>query len=589
MKVNKPDKKEIFELMVAGCLLGILCFAVVYGFKIVNVTYNGWLFHGDMDLRQHYVGFCHFRKNPWHFPIGIVDTLSVPYAMSVVYTDSIPLFAIIFKIFRNILPETFQYFGLFGLICFMLMGALAPILIRRFSNSKIVCIAGSLFFILSFPILHRLFYHTALSAQWIIVLALIVWFYTDITDKNQLKKICIYWALIGLISVSIHSYFVFMTGIVLLAQITDGYVKLCINEKAGIKDIVRVILKNAWILLSLVSMGVASFALLYVLGGFYGSGSVSGDGFGSFYANLSSYVNPLHFSRIFGGFENNGMFEFEGFSYLGAGIFLILLSAAVTNIVSLIKKNKVNSLTTSNVVINEKSDDNNLDTDSFEPISKNTVYVIWIFVILVLLFSCFPSYSFGSIKLIKLPLPGFLKRILGICRTNARFVWVGMYLIFIIAMSFIGKNFSKLWVKILFVVAIVIQLFEMSGTIKEYKAKYSVEKEFDTVWFDLEPEGVIDGKSEFFFMYDHNDIMMDTAYYAYTHDMSQNSFYFARTIYDEIDAEIAKWSEEFLRGELRDYAVYVFRNEEYTDEFDKVVKQVNAKKYVLPEHIVIVK
>ena len=90
MNFNKPEKKELLFLMLTGCMIGILCFALVYGFKIVDVTYNGWLFNGDMDLRQHYVGFCHFRTSPWRFPVGIIDTLSKPYSMSVVYTDSIP-------------------------------------------------------------------------------------------------------------------------------------------------------------------------------------------------------------------------------------------------------------------------------------------------------------------------------------------------------------------------------------------------------------------------------------------------------------------------------------------------------------------
>ena len=560
MVYTRPAKKEILFYMITGCLIGILCFALVYGFKIVDVTYNGWLFHGDMDLRQHYVGFCHFRTSPWHFPVGIIDTLSVPYSMSVVYTDSIPLFALIFKLFRGVLPETFQYFGLFGLICFAMMGALSPVLIRRFSQSRVVCLCGSLFFILSFPILHRMFYHTALSAQWIIVLALIIWFYTDITDRGELKKICIYWTLIGILSVLIHSYFVFMTGIVLLAQITDGFVKEYVKEKN--------IRKSIRLLTPLAAMGISSFIMLYILGGFYGSGSVSGDGFGSFYANLSSYINPLHFSSIFKGFENNGMFEFEGFAYLGAGMIILLLAAAVCKCVPVLR---------TKLSVSEDEDG----------MSHKTYIVIWVFVALVLLFSCFPNYSFGSIKLVNIPVPGFVKSMLGICRTNARFVWVGMYLIYISAFSFIGKNYEKVWMKLLFALAIVIQLFDMSGTVKEYKAKYSRTEQFETVWIQLESDNVIDGRNEFVFMYDHNDIMMDTAYYAYLHDMSQNSFYYARTIYDEIDTTISEWSDKFLNGELSEDVVYVFRNEDYTEEYDEIVNSVHADKYILPEHVVV--
>lgn len=570
MNFNKPEKKELLFLMLTGCIIGILCFALVYGFKIVDVTYNGWLFHGDMDLRQHYVGFCHYRLSPWRFPVGIIDTLSKPYSMSVVYTDSIPLFAVFFKLFSGVLPESFQYFGLFGLICFSLMGALSPVLIRRFSGSKLLCLSGSLFFILSFPVLHRMFYHTALSAQWIIVLALIIWLYTDITDKSQLKKICIYWALIGVLSVSIHSYFVFMTGIVLLLQICDGILR---THKKGTK-----FYKDLWMAFPLLSMGVSSFILLYILGGFYGSGSVSGDGFGSFYANLSAYVNPLHFSSLFKGFENNGMFEFEGFSYLGTGMIILLIVMTMYEAAVHIRDKHLGKNATAYL--------SNPDENSGN-ICKLTYAVIIAFIIIVLLFSCFPNYSFGSVKLISIPVPKFITRILGICRTNARFVWIGMYLFYVIAFSLVAKHFSKIWVKLLVAFAIIIQLFEMSGIVKQYHQKYSEDKVFETVWTQLEDENVIDGKDEFVFMYDYNDIMMDTAYYAYLHKMSQNSFYYARTIYDEIDATIEEWSGEFLKGNLDSSVVYVFRNEDYTKEYDEVVKNKNANKYELPEHIVI--
>ena len=46
-----------------------------------------------------------------------------------------------------------------------------------------------------------------------------------------------------------------------------------------------------------------------------------------------------------------------------------------------------------------------------------------------------------------------------------------------------------------------------------------------------------------------------------------------RTIYDEIDATIEEWSGEFLKGNLDSSVVYVFRNEDYTKEYDEVVKK----------------
>jgi len=614
LSANKPNKKELSVLMIAGCLLGILCFALVYGFKIVDVSYDGWIYYGDFDLMQHHNGFCHFRNTPWHFPFGLIDTLSVPYSMSVVYTDSIPLFAVIFKLFRNVLPVHFQYFGLFGLICYMMMGMLSPVLIRRFTDRKEVCIAGSLFFIVSFPVLHRMFYHTALSAQWIIVLALIVWFYNDITDKSQTKKLCIYWALIGLLSVSIHSYFVFMTGIVIAASIVEGIIKIAVKNKTlktkssdsyeysnNIEKSEssyrkkRKISEYIYIVYPLICMGVASFALLYCLGGFYGSGSVSGDGFGSFNGNLSAYINPLEYGSVFKGFDLNGMFEFEGFAYVGAGILLILTVWVIYFIASFIKKmNRLNSSTEKN---KEKSDKESADIKTekdrrvfrcvWQSISLRKK-IIFFTVIIVLLASCFPRYSFGSAKLIGFPVPAFLTKLLGICRTNARFVWVGMYLIIIATLTFIGRNYEKVWVKLLFAAAVILQLYDISGTVKNYHEKYSQEKTYESVWTDLDEKGVLDNKTEFVFMYRNSDqLMMDSAYYGYLNGMSQNCYYYARTIYDEIEANVAEWNDEFNSGIIRDDIVYIFAEEDYSDAIDKIVRDNNAEKNSIPGHVII--
>ena len=454
----------------------------------------------------------------------------------------------------------------------MLMGMLSPVLIRRFCESKFVCISGSLFFILSFPILHRMYYHTALSAQWIIVLSLIIWSYIDITDKNNLKKLCIYWALIGLLAVSIHSYFVFMSGIVLAAQIIDGIVKLYIIER-GLSNnkkvsFLKICVQNIYVFIPLVCMGITSFTLLYLLGGFYGKGSVSGLGFGSFNANLSSYFNPLTYSSIFKGFELYGDFEFEGFAYVGAGILLILLAMGINEIFVRTKKGS-------------KEQDR---------IAVSTVWVFVGVIIVVLLASCFPCFSIGSIKLIKIPVPKFLEKVFGICRTNARFVWVGMYIIIISTLWFVGRNFKKLWVKILFVLAILIQLFDLSGLIAEKHEKYAKDETFVSVWESLDKEyGLTEGKDEFVFMYGDSDIMMDTAFYGYLHDMNQNIFYYARPIYETLNEKVAESYAEFMNSNINDNYVYLFKDEQYTDELKNVIEKNGLTEYYFDGHFIVTK
>ena len=121
-----------------GCIIGAIVFLSIYGVRVLDFTYDTWLLNSYQteslwDLSQHYIGWLFFRKSPWHFPLGVFDGL-YDGGMSIAYTDSIPLFAIIFKILSPLLPETFQYFGLFQLLCYVLMGGFASLIIHKFSN-----------------------------------------------------------------------------------------------------------------------------------------------------------------------------------------------------------------------------------------------------------------------------------------------------------------------------------------------------------------------------------------------------------------------------------------------------------------------
>lgn len=74
------------------------------------------------------------------FPLGCTDYLSYPNKMSVVFTDSIPCFAVLFKILSPVLPDEFQYFGLWGMLCFVLQGILSVRIVRNFTYSGVYAV-----------------------------------------------------------------------------------------------------------------------------------------------------------------------------------------------------------------------------------------------------------------------------------------------------------------------------------------------------------------------------------------------------------------------------------------------------------------
>ena len=176
-KAILPPKKEIRLLFLLGCALGIVVFVAVCGVRILDFTYTDWL-TAKVDSLQHFLGWQAFRQTQWTFPIGLTNALSYPQAVSIVYTDSIPLLAIPFKLISPLLPVAFQYIGLWDLLCYALQGGLSAVLLYRFVKNKALCLIGAVFFVASMPLAMRMIYHhDSLVAQWLLLLGFLLWLY----------------------------------------------------------------------------------------------------------------------------------------------------------------------------------------------------------------------------------------------------------------------------------------------------------------------------------------------------------------------------------------------------------------------------
>ena len=96
-----------------AAFIGIGAFLLIYGMTPLDVTNDAWIMAGydETDIIQHYSGWLAFRNSDWTFPLGIASDMAVGQGTCISYTDSIPWVAIVCKLFRGILPETFRYFA----------------------------------------------------------------------------------------------------------------------------------------------------------------------------------------------------------------------------------------------------------------------------------------------------------------------------------------------------------------------------------------------------------------------------------------------------------------------------------------------
>lgn len=544
---DKFTLKDYRRLFFMGALLGAVIFIAIYGVRILNPSYIGWIYYGDNDLKQHYVGFAHLRMSSFRFPLGLIETLAYPTSISVIYTDSIPLVSLFFRCFSAMLPTDFQFFGIVGILSYSLCGATSVILLKRFINSPYVCLLLSPLFIVSFPIIQRMYYHTALAAHWIIFLAFIIWAYDDMSAKSFRSEII--WAFMGFLCVSVHSYFLPIVGMILLA---DRVTFIIVNKGKVVRAI-----------LPMVTFCMLGVLTLWVFGGLYGGSSASAGGLGTFGANFNTFINPVYYGTILPNLGVENYFQYEGLGYLGFGVLLLSLFVDVMLVVKR-KELKV----------------------------KDKPYLWSGLGLLVVSFfsSTLPLISIGTINIGTIPYPGLIYRIASIFRSNGRFIWPGMYIlmlaIVVLAVRFLENKRNVMLVVILAV--LLIQGIDLTNMIKEKHEYYTGDYEFTTMW-DSDPELniIVQGKRAFVFLYEENDINMETAFYAARHGMSLNSFYFARDINENVRADIRKYCDELSDGLVREDTVYIMRDEEF-EASKEAIDNLNVKTVHIDGHTVFV-
>jgi hypothetical protein len=149
--------------------MGVGAFFLIVGPIALNPFRVDWIDSGDRF--QHFAGWTLYRQGPWTFPIGLSPHYGMTEHSSIVFTDSIPILAIFFKAFTIVLPETFQYLGLWMLTCFILQAYFAFKLLGLWTNAIVLKLLGAGFFLFFPPMLQRLGDNTALCSHFLLLAA----------------------------------------------------------------------------------------------------------------------------------------------------------------------------------------------------------------------------------------------------------------------------------------------------------------------------------------------------------------------------------------------------------------------------------
>jgi len=521
-----------FFVFFCGGLLGALFFIYIFGTAILNFTYTDWIMRGFWDPSVQYLGWKLFRNSAWYFPLGLMDNVVYPFKISIIYFASIPLLAIIFKLFSSVLPGNFQYFGLFGIACYILQGGIGALIVRKIGGNIVQSIIGSLFFILSTIMMLRFGFHPDLCAHFIILLCILAYLQSN---NFSLKKQIFIWGGLFALSASIHLYFIPMITIFMFFCLLHEY-------------IITKNIKNQCIVFGFSVLVLAG--TMFCLGAFHFVKDTSAEGLGVNSANLNTFFNPLPFVLNVRDMppitEGISFFikempvategQYEGYAYLGLGIILFVFVI----IFQYIQK----------------------DVTDLKIIKKQEALPIIGIVLSFLLFSLSPTITFNQYKLFNYPVIKPVERLWASFRNTGRMTWPIVYIVITICIWQTIKQFSVKKSVFVLCMFLLIQWADLKPWYvskgNNYKTKVTWQSDLPSpVWNDL-----ANRYKHIFFMGDYRYFMnyklLSFLNLAGDHKLTVNDIWVGRTNAEMINDNKQNEAAYLLEYGPKNDTIYVF-------------------------------
>lgn len=498
---------------ISAAIIGAILFFLIYGFASLLPTNVAFIYNSDdADVFNHQLGFDFFRISPWRNPIGVQSYYPYPYDSSVIYSDSIPIFAFIFKLLSPILPEYFQYFGIWIFLCFMLQGVSASLLLKKLGLSYLKTMLCVPFFIINVPFLFRCFHHSSLAGQWLILFSFLL-----IISESEMsaKKRIFLWTLMCGVSVLIHGYLFFMTGFLMSFSCFYQFFK---NKKR---------LSSVVVFFSCVFITLLAY---YLGGGMLKFESVIMRGFPGLVFDPVDLINPLIFSSFLPGIDYK--YSTESAVYWGIAFMIFILIAIVL------------------LVINHKK---------IKPFLKKHSF----FVILTLLASVFLFAISEGLRpriagqqlwdLVGTDPNRELLAFLSTFRATARFILPVWYMIQVGVFYILAKGLpsSRIFAYIL-MPCIVLQYVELVPLTAKGKAD-GITSGYSTVFNDCFDDVFTSDARHLSFISDTFEDIASAGVFASHHNMTLNTSKACRGPKNSVQADLDAWNSE----QLSDDTVYL--------------------------------
>lgn len=369
---------------------------------------------------------------------------------------------------------------------------------------------GSIFFVLSPLVIERMFKHTALGGHWMILAALYL-FVRHGKDYRNTKKAVVCWGILGALTAAVHLYFLPMCGAFLCGYLLCSFWR---ERRFGWKY-----------LLPGISFGGMLFISTYLFGGFSTRAVSSDSGLGECSFNLNGFFNAKGYSRFFDALSMYHELQYEGFAYLGLGIFVLLTTVAVFVVMDLTKNG-----------------------GSCIKGKRMEILTAGLMAAGLVVFAASPVVTWNDRLLFVLTDSSTLTHYWSIFRSTGRIIWPVDYMIYLAAIACNAKLWEIIFEKnsrryknmaavagtVVVAACCILQIVDIGGKLAEQRVQFAKKTTYvspfqDDVWTELAQKESLRHLVWVSNSFENKEIL-ELAKWAYDNQLTMNNYYFARGI-----------------------------------------------------------
>lgn len=422
-------------------LAAIVLFQIVFGLPLLSADNAYWLEpRGDMAtmMAGHYAIIDH----PWHFPLGVTTALrGEATPTSIVYTDSLPWLTVMMKALG--LGRVLNPLALFMLVAYVAQPLSMVALLRACGVTRTSSLLLGGLLALFFPAwFARQFGHIALAGQFLLILSL-AWAVL-VARFGLTRRRIVEMAVLAILVTGTHPYHLppiaACLGAGLLSEVLQRRAKAWANVAVTAFAFAAGVGFAAWVL---------GYGGVGQSGGGGALGIYSMNVLGAVWPQASALAGQTWDNVWFTGTLNIPGQTFEGYNYLGAGVLLVVLVAAVWCGLGFVRGQRPDGAA----------------VRRFGPLVAALVVLT--------LYAIGPRPYLGPLLLFDIGRPsGAFGDVIGLFRCHGRFFWSVGYAALAFAVVRIDRLESSRLRVALLALAVVLQVVDMSQMIRGVRTIY---------------------------------------------------------------------------------------------------------------------